>query len=88
LTQVGVYDKILSRKRGDIMSYEADAMRALSASLRNTEGLKQAIREANDNIEVLKTLALELSKANQLKEIELGLRSKEEYSYKTRTRTR
>lgn len=88
MTQVGVYDKILSRKRGDIMSYEADAMRALSASLRNTEGLKQAIREANDNIEVLRTLALELSKANQLKEIELGLRSKEEYSHKTRTRTR
>lgn len=53
------------------MSYETDAMRALSASLRNTEGLKQAIREANDNIEVLRTLALELAKANQLKEIEL-----------------
>ena len=32
------------------MSYETDAMRALSASLRNTEGLKQAIREVNDNI--------------------------------------
>ena len=71
MTQVGVYDKILSRKRGDIKSYEADAMRALSASLRNTEGLKQAIREVNDNIEVLRTLTLELAKANQLKEIEL-----------------
>ena len=53
------------------MSYETDAMRALCASLRNTEGLKQAIREVNDNIEVLRTLALELAKANQLKEIEL-----------------
>ena len=70
------------------MSYEADAMRALSASLRNIEGLKHVIREVNDNNEVLRTLALELAKANQLKEIELGLRSREEYSYKVRTITR
>ena len=64
------------------MSYETDAMRALSASLRNTEGLK----EFNSNINVLKALTIELAKANELKEIELGIRSKEEYSYKTKTR--
>ena len=66
------------------MSYETDAMRALSASLRNTEGLKYTLKEFNIN--VLKALTIELAKANELKEIELGIRSKEEYSYKTKTR--
>lgn len=68
------------------MSYETDAMRALSASLRNTEGLKYTLKEFNGNINVLKALTIELAKANELKEIELGIRSKEEYSYKTKTR--
>lgn len=68
------------------MSYETDAMRALSASLRNTEGLKCTLKEFNSNINVLKALTIELAKANELKEIELGIRSKEEYSYKTKTR--
>ena len=65
------------------MSYETDAMRALSASLRNTEGLKYTLKEFNSNINVLKALTIELAKANELK---LGIRSKEEYSYKTKTR--
>ena len=68
------------------MSYETDAMRALSASLRKTEGLKYTLKEFNSNINVLKALTIELAKANELKEIELGIRSKEEYSYKTKTR--
>ena len=68
------------------MSYETDAMIALSASLRNTEGLKYTLKELNSNINVLKALTIELAKANELKEIELGIRSKEEYSYKTKTR--
>ena len=68
------------------MSYETDAMRALSASLRNTEVLKYTLKEFNSNINVLKALTIELAKANELKEIELGIRSKEEYSYKTKTR--
>lgn len=68
------------------MSYETDAMRALSASLKSTEGLKYTLKEFNSNINVLKALTIELAKANELKEIELGIRSKEEYSYKTKTR--
>ena len=40
----------------------------------------------NSNINVLKALTIELAKANELKEIELGIRSKEEYSYKIKTR--
>ena len=68
------------------MSYETDAMRALSASLKSTEWLKYTLKEFNSNINVLKALTIELAKANELKEIELGIRSKEEYSYKTKTR--
>ena len=50
------------------MSYETDAMRALSASLRNTEGLKYTLKEFNSNINVLKALTIELAKANELQE--------------------
>lgn len=70
------------------MSYETDAMRALSISLKNTDGLKYTLKEFNNNINVLKALTIELAKANELKEIELGIRSKEEYSYKTKTRVK
>ena len=55
---------IISGKWGDIMSYETDVMRNLTL----------ALRENNKNIEVLKYLSLELRRANELKEIELGLR--------------
>ena len=47
--------------RSDTMSYETDAMRALSASLRNTEGLKYTLKEFNSNINVLKALTIELA---------------------------
>ena len=70
------------------MSYETDAMRALSISLKNTDGLKYTLKEFNNNINVLKALTIELAKTNELKEIELGIRSKEEYSYKTKTRVK
>ena len=68
------------------MSYETDAMRALSAFIKKYRGLKYTLKEFNSNINVLKALTIELAKANELKEIELGIRSKEEYSYKTKTR--
>lgn len=53
------------------MSYETDVMRNLTL----------ALRENNKNIEVLKYLSLELRRANELKEIELGLRKAEDYSF-------
>ncbi len=52
------------------MSYETDVMKSLTL----------ALRDSNRNIEVLKYLVVELKKANELKEIELGLRSPLEYS--------
>ena len=52
---------IISGKWGDIMSYETDVMRSLTL----------ALRDNNQNIEVLKYLSLELRRANELKEIEL-----------------
>ena len=62
---------IISGKWGDIMSYETDVMRNLTL----------ALRKNNKNIEVLKYLSLELRRANELKEIELGLRKVEDYSF-------
>ena len=53
------------------MSYETDVMRSLTL----------ALRDNNQNIEVLKYLSLELRRANELKEIELGLRKVEDYSF-------
>lgn len=53
------------------MSYETDVMRNLTL----------ALRENNKNIEILKYLSLELRRANELKEIELGLRTVEDYSF-------
>lgn len=53
------------------MSYETDIMRNLTL----------ALRDNNKNIEVLKYLSLELRRANELKEIELGLRKVEDYSF-------
>ena len=70
------------------MSCETDAMRALTMALRNSDGLKYALKDFNSNIEVLKFLSIELAKANELEEIKLGLRSKEEYSYKANIKTR
>ena len=66
------------------MSYSNDSMRSLSESLKKTDGLKYAIKELNNNTNLLKLLIVEMAKANELKEIELGLRNKEDYTYKKR----
>jgi len=60
------------------MSYETDVMRNLTL----------ALRENNKNIEVLKYLSLELRRANELKEIELGLRKVEDYSFNQKNQKR
>lgn len=57
------------------MSYEADTMRSLTAALRSSEGLKYNIKKLNENIWVIKYLANEIQRANELKEIELGIRN-------------
>ena len=44
--------------RSDTMSYETDAMRALSASLRNTEGLKYTLKEFNSNINAVRWISV------------------------------
>lgn len=60
------------------MSYETDVMRNLTL----------ALRDNNKNIEVLKYLSLELRRANELKEIELGLRKVEDYSFSQNNKRR
>lgn len=70
------------------MSYETDVMRTLTMALRNSDGLKYALKDFNSNIEVLKFLSVELAKANELEEIKLGLRRNEDYSYKANIKTR
>lgn len=60
------------------MSYETDIMRSLTL----------ALRDSNKNIEVLKYLSLELKRANELKEIELGLRKREDYTFSQNSKRR
>ena len=50
--------------------------------------LTLALRDSNKNIEVLKYLSLELKRANELKEIELGLRKREDYSFNQNSKRR
>ena len=57
------------------MSYEEDVMQSLTAALRSSEGLKYNIKKLNENIEIIKYLANEIQRANELKEIELGIRN-------------
>ena len=57
------------------MSSEVDTMRSLTAPLRSSEGLKYNIKKLNENIWVIKYLANEIQRANELKEIELGIRN-------------
>ena len=63
------------------MSYETDTMRSLTAPLRSSEGLKYNIKKLNENIEIIKYLANEIQRANELKEIELGIRNVQDYSF-------
>lgn len=59
------------------MSYEADCMIALINALKNTDGLKYAIKELNDNIKTIERLAAAIEKQNELKERELELLERE-----------
>ena len=59
------------------MSYEADCMIALKNALRDTEGLKYAIKEFNNNVKTLERLAQAIEKQNELKERELALLERE-----------
>ena len=55
------------------MSYETDCMIALKNALRETDGLKYAIKEFNKNAKTLERLAEAIEKQNELKERELEL---------------
>lgn len=59
------------------MSYETDCMIALRNALKNTDGLKYAIKELNDNIKTIERLAAAIEKQNELKERELELLERE-----------
>lgn len=55
------------------MSYSDEIMRALTIALKNTDGLKYALKEFNENVKTLERLALAIEKQNELKERELRL---------------
>lgn len=55
------------------MSYSDEIMRALTIALKNTDGLKYAMKEFNENAEILERLTLAIEKQNELKERELRL---------------
>lgn len=55
------------------MSYSDEIMKALTIALKNTDGLKYAIREFNENAKTLDRLASAIEKQNELKERELRL---------------
>ena len=59
------------------MSYETDCMIALKNALRETDGLKYAIKEFNKNAKTLERLAQAIEKQNKLKERELELLERE-----------
>lgn len=59
------------------MSYETDCMIALRNALKNTDGLKYAIKELNNNIKTIERLAAAIEKQNELKERELELLERE-----------
>lgn len=55
------------------MSYSDEIMRALTIALKNTDGLKYALKEFNENVKTLERLASAIEKQNELKERELRL---------------
>ena len=55
------------------MSYSDEIMRALTIALKNTDGLKYALKEFNENAKTLDRLASAIEKQNELKERELRL---------------
>lgn len=60
------------------MSYETECMIALKNALRDTEGLKIALKEFNKNAKTLERLAEAIEKQNELKERELALLERQE----------
>ena len=65
------------------MSYETDCMIALKNALRDTEGLKIALKEFNKNAITLERLAEAIEKQNELKERELALLERQEEMSRT-----
>ena len=65
------------------MSYETDCMIALKNALRDTEGLKIALKEFNKNAKTLERLAEAIEKQNELKERELALLERQEVMSRT-----
>lgn len=59
------------------MSYSDEIMRALTIALKNTDGLKYALKEFNENAKILERLTLAIEKQNELKERELRLLEEE-----------
>lgn len=55
------------------MSYSDEIMKALTIALKNTDGLKYALKEFNENAKTLDRLALAIEKQNELKERELNI---------------
>ena len=55
------------------MSYSDEIMKALTIALKNTDGLKYALKEFNENVKTLDRLASAIEKQNELKERELRL---------------
>lgn len=53
------------------MSYSDEIMKALTIALKNTDGLKYALKEFNENVKTLDRLASAIEKQNELKEREL-----------------
>lgn len=54
-----------------------EIMMALTIALKNTEGLKYAIKELNSNMKTINRLAEAIEKQNELKERELRLLEQE-----------
>lgn len=68
------------------MSYETDKMLSLINALRNTDGLKRELSKFNASLPNLKLILYELERANDLKEVELGIQTIDGYKAKKRTR--
>ena len=60
-------------KRWIIVGNETDLIRGLVYALRDADGLKEQLKLFNGNISVFANIAYELKRANDLKEIELGI---------------
>lgn len=55
------------------MGYTEDRMQDLVYALKRTDGLKNSLKEFNDNIQVFRELLIAIQEQNELKRIEIGL---------------